>query len=200
MLFRQAEPEEFDRVMRIIEDGRAALADLGIDQWQGGSPNERMVRKDMEAGCTMVAVLESQDCEGLPSGSPLSAGLVVGTLAFIDSGEPDYSRMMSGEWIAPSPNSEAEARESGIGVGYATLHRLAVSADAKRRGVASFMVRASMQLARERGLKSVRADTHEGNIPMQRTFESCGMTRCCEIELSNENEPTRKRIGYEIVL
>lgn len=195
MLFRQATPEEFDRVMEIIEDGRAALADLGIDQWQNGSPNADMVRNDMKAGCTMVVVLEAGDADGV-----LRAGDIVGTLAFVDSGEPDYGRMLSGAWVVPSPNSADEACETGTAVSYATLHRVAVAANAKRRGVARFMVRASMELAEDRGLKSVRADTHEGNIPMQRTFERCGMTRCCEIELSNERELTRKRIGYEIAL
>lgn len=197
MIFRQATLDDFDTVMAIIEDGRAALAKLGIDQWQGGSPNARMVREDMTQGCTMVAVLEEQDC---PPDGALAPGTIAGTLAFVDSGEPDYSRITSGAWLTGSPNSPEESRAARIAPTYATLHRLATSANATHRGVASFMVHASMDLARERGLKSVRADTHEGNEPMQHTFEKCGMTRCCEIELSSPTEPTKKRIGYEIVL
>lgn len=197
MIFRQATLDDFDTVMAIIEDGRAALAKLGIDQWQGGSPNARMVREDMAQGCTMVAVLEEQDC---PPDGAFAPGTIAGTLAFVDSGEPDYSRITSGAWLTGSPNSPEESQAARIAPTYATLHRLATSANATRRGVASFMVHASMDLARERGLKSVRADTHEGNEPMQHTFEKCGMTRCCEIELSSPTEPTKKRIGYEIVL
>lgn len=154
----------------------------------------------------MVAELEAQDCEmapgveGAANEAELRPGDIVGTLAFVDSGEPDYSRVTGGAWIVASPNSPEEAAVASAPVSYATLHRLAVSAQAKRRGVASFMVLASMNLARDRGLRSVRADTHEGNIPMQRTFEKCGMDRCCEIELSSLTEPTRKRIGYEVAL
>ena len=197
MIFRQATLDDFDAVMAIIEDGRAALAKLGIDQWQGGSPNTQMIREDIARGCTMVAVLEKQDC---PPDSTPAPGAIVGTLAFVDSGEPDYSRVTSGAWLTDSPNSPEEAEAAGSAPTYATLHRLATSAQATRRGVASFMIRASVGLARERGLRSVRADTHEGNGPMQHTFEKCGMARCCEIELSSPTEPTKKRIGFEVVL
>ena len=62
------------------------------------------------------------------------------------------------------------------------------------------MVKRCIDDALIRGFRSVRADTHEGNIPMQRTFEKLGMKRCCEIEISNPLEATKKRVGYEIVL
>lgn len=205
MIFRQATDSDFDVVMEIIEDGRAALANLGIDQWQGESPNAAMIRNDMALGRTYVAVMEERDIEAsgidvADGAAPLKAGDIVGTLAYVATGESDYSRITCGAWLTDSPNSSEEAAAASIPVSYTTLHRVATSARATRRGVASFMLRASMELAREQGLKSVRADTHAGNGPMQHTFEKCGMTRCCEIELSDPGEPTKERIGYEIVV
>ncbi len=199
MIFRQAIPEDFAAVMAIIEDGRATLAKLGIDQWQGGSPNASMIRSDIAAGYTMVAVAEGDNAQRVGA-STFHEGEVVGTLAFVDTGEPDYDRVTCGSWLTTSPNSAEVAHATNQSVGYATLHRLAVSAKATRCGVASFMVRSAMTLAKTRGLASVRTDTHEGNGPMQRTFEKCGMKRCCEVELSNTLEPTKKRIGYEVLL
>lgn len=186
MIFRKAALTEFDEVMQVIEDGRTALANLGLDQWQNGSPSAEGIRANIEAGQTRVVVLD---------------GKIVGTLAFIDTGEPDYANILEGQWLNVSPNSEQEAQRLNQPVSYAVLHRVATAACATKQGVATFMIQKSCELARDKGLKSVRADTHRGNIPMQRTFEKCSMTRCCRVELSFEShEATKERIGYEILL
>lgn len=206
MLFRPATEMEFDDVMDIIEEGRAALKHLGIDQWQGGSPNEDLIRTDIVTGRTMVAV---QD------------GALLGTLAFFDTIEPDYARVISGRWLsdelaariavpssvtnagieADSPGSDGAMPTATFGpCTYATLHRVAVAAGTARRGVGTFMIQSSIELAALMGLKSVRADTHEGNIPMQRMLEHCGLRHCCDITITQPAEQTPRRLGYEIVL
>ncbi len=203
MIFRQATARDFEAVMGIIEDGRAALARLGLDQWQGGSPTENMIRDDIAAGHTCVVEYAEADAliDRQNDVCPLVPGTVVGTVAFVGAGEPDYSRVTSGSWLIDLPNTPEEIVAAGRSQAeYVTLHRLATSAAATRRGVASFIIESCLDRARIRGFRSVRADTHEGNIPMQRAFEKCGMTRCCEIEISSQLEPTKKRIGYEIVL
>lgn len=207
MLFRPATPQELHAVMSIIEDGRAALAALGIDQWQGGWPNEQIIREDIENGITYVAVLEQNDliCDGKAterpaSAHPASAALtpkrIVGTLAFCDQGDPDYDRVIAGAWLTQSPNTP----QPNHPVQYAAIHRLAVAACATRQGVASFMLRSACTLAQERGLVSVRVDTHAGNDPMKHILEACGLIRCCEVNLATTIEPTKNRIGYEILL
>lgn len=207
MIFRRATLDDLDEVARVIEEGRAALAALGLDQWQNGSPTRDELRSNIQTQITYVAVIDENDAvpsgvkDSLESIVPLEPGSIVGTLAFIDVGEPNYADPEVGAWLNDSPSTSEEAKETGRPVSFAVLHRVATSAAAVRRGVASFMLQQSAQLARERGLKSLRADTHEGNTPMQRTFEKFGMTRCCEIELRfNSNELTRKRIGYEVIL
>lgn len=202
MIFRPAMAHEFDGVMSIIEDGRASLARLGIDQWQGGSPNESMVRDDIAAGRTMVAVDES--------------GKLLGTLAFVSTVEPDYSNITWGGWLLDclrEPegsastadtvfNSEKAASPTSLSdvCDYVTLHRVAVAADATGAGVGRFMIQSSKEKAASLGMKSMRVDTHEGNIPMQRLLESCGLTHCCNVDISLPEEQTRKRLGYEIIL
>lgn len=187
MIFRQAQAADVDAVMGVIEDGRTALANLGLDQWQGAEPSRATVASDIAKGLSYL-VADDADKQ------------VLATVCFWDCGEPDYDRLISGAWLADLPNSQEAAQESGAPITYVALHRLATSSTARRKGVASFMIRSCFDLAREKGLVSVRADTHAGNIPMQRTFEKMGMTRCCEVQITNPTEATKLRIGYEVVL
>lgn len=187
MIFRQARAADLDAVMAVIEDGRSALADLGLDQWQGSEPSRKTLVSDIANGCNYLVADDADET-------------VLATVCFWDCGEPDYDRVVSGAWLTDSPNSPEAARKSGAPITYVALHRLASSAASRRKGVASFMIRSCFDLARKRGLASVRADTHAGNIPMQRTFEKLGMTRCCEVHITNPTEATKLRIGYEIAL
>lgn len=200
MIIRPATFDDLSAVLSIIDDGKAALAALGLDQWQGGNPSRERVEADIEAGYTRVAVDEE-------------TGAILGTTAFCDCGEPDYDNVVDGAWLTESPNGVGEDAGEDAGKGaaegagdcqnpvrYIALHRVAVAANARRRGVASFLVTSGIEEARSRGFASVRVDTHERNIPMQSTFTKCGMTRCCEIRLTNPLESNKKRIGFEIVL
>ena len=55
MDFRKTKVDEIDRVMEILLDGKAALASLGIDQWQGeGYPARDIVAGDVEDGVSYV--------------------------------------------------------------------------------------------------------------------------------------------------
>lgn len=181
MLFRQATAEDLDAVMAIIENGRSSLASQGLDQWQGGSPTVEMISADIEAGHTHVVVDEDGTC--------------LGTIALIDTGDPDFDRVTSGAWLTESANSPEDGE-----VRYLTIHRLATAKAAVRKGVATFMIERSYEMAREKGFASVRVDTHEGNVPMQSAFEKNGMAYCCDIDITNPLEPTKKRVSYEFVL
>lgn len=178
MRFRQATNSDFDTIMSLIDDGRKALFRLGIDQWQSNQPNAHMIQEDIDAKRAMVA---EED------------GVVVGCLAFCNGGDPNYKVTREGPWLLDQTNDLQPQKP------YATLHRIAVAASAARKGIASFMIKNSFDLAKELGLSSVRAFTHEGNIPMQRAFEKCGMTHCCDVDIVTD-EPTNKRFAYEILI
>ena len=187
MIFRQAKTADLDAVMAVIEDGRTTLANLGLDQWQGSEPSRETIASDISNGFSYLVADDADET-------------VLATVCFWDCGEPDYDRVISGAWLTDSPNSQEAARGSGAPITYAALHRLASCAASRRKGVASFMIRSCFDLACKKGLASVRADTHAGNVPMQRTFEKLGMTRCCEVLISNPTEATKLRIGYEMAL
>lgn len=180
--------DDLDAVLGLIADGQAALAGLGIDQWQNGYPPREMIEQDIAGGHTWLAVADEAEADLVP-------GTVLGTMAYYAQGESDYDHVTEGAWLTDSANDAARGP-----VTYAVLHRLAVSAQARRRGVAHALLTDGIERARVQGMASVRVDTHEGNIPMQHGFEKCGFARCCAIEISFANEATNRRIGFELVL
>lgn len=182
MLFRPATLEDFDAIVAITTAGREYLAAQGLDQWQGGNPSPGRVRSDIEEGYDFLAVDDE-------TGEPL------GVVAFCGLAESDYANITSGAWLTEASNDPTQAPSS-----YAVLHRMAVASQAKRRGVASFLLGQCLNLARERGFASVRVDTHHGNIPMQTCFEKNGFTRCCDLLITSPIEPTKERVGFEAVL
>lgn len=201
MRIRQATKDNLEAVIGVIADGKAALAAQGLDQWQGGNPTPQTIEEDIAGGHTWVAVAEQSDtareapCSDMACASRLAPGAILGAIAYFEAGEADYDNVTEGAWLTDSAN-----RPEAGAVTYAVLHRLAVGARARRRGVASALLQAGVERARKRGLASVRVDTHEGNLPMQHGFEKCGFVRCCAIEITNPGEITKRRIGFELLL
>ena len=182
MQFRPANPADFDDILRITAAARAYLAAQGSDQWAGGNPTPERIREDIARGFDQLAVDEK-------------TGAVLGVVAAVDEPEADYDNLTSGAWLTEARNDPAQGPST-----YMVLHRMAVAPEARRRGVATFLLAECLKLARARGFASVRVDTHHKNTPMQGGFEKAGFTRCCELLITSPLEPTKERIGYAVVL
>ncbi len=182
MIFRAATMDDFDYVVSVIEDGRKTLAAQGSDQWQGKDPTPERIREDIRQGFTRVATDDF--------------GTVLGTLALIGTGEPEYDHQIEGLWLT---DDAANVIESGD-ASYMVMHRIAVSTAATRRGVATFLVSNSAEEARSRGFASLRGDTHRLNKGMQHTFEKCGMVQCCTIDMQSIDSGEKLRLGFELIL
>ena len=165
MIFRPATSEEVEAIWSVVEDGRASLAGIGIDQWQGLHPIHEDVERDLASGKTRVAVDDD--------------GKILGTLVIQDTGELDYGNVTAGAWLTPASN------DPELPTSYTTLHRVAIAADAKRHGVGTFMYQEAIKESKERGFASVRVDTHAGNLPMQGLLLKTGFAPCCDIELES---------------
>lgn len=175
---RKATDADADTVLAILQDGVRAIAELGIEQWQHGYPNREAVDID-------IAARQSWICEDAESGAPL------GTLALSFGYEADYNSPTE-RWLTPE-NPDAPA--------YAVIHRTAVSRAAARRGVMSFLFAGAEREARAAGRKSVRVDTHPGNVRMRALCEKLGYTLCGEHLLTpHGDEVDRVRLGYEKLL
>lgn len=159
--------------MDILADGRRSLADLGIDQWQGGYPHRGIIEDDIARGESIIAIDE---------GAPIATAM----MACRD--ELDYRTITDGAWLTESlPDDPC----------YIVVHRVAVVCERKHNGVGAYILEYAADMARSSGCASVRIDTHPGNIPMQRLLEKNGFTQCGIIRISHAEGATPERLAYE---
>ena len=84
---------------------------------------------------------------------------------------------------------------------YAILHWATVAADARRRGVGSFILGEADRIARVGGARSICGDTFPENTPMRQAALQHGYTECGTLRIGVPvMEPDRERIAYEKLL
>lgn len=176
LTMRRARPDEAGRVMEIIDDGKRAIALLGIEQWQFGYPNLEGITQDIANGFCYVA----EDAEGA----------LLGTLALCGGPDPEYSQADL-PWLT-------HRADDGT-VPYLAIHRCASAAEAAHRGVATFMFTQAEAIAREQGGLSLRIDTHPKNIRMRSFLPKLGYGEIGGFELKTKHngETDLYRIAYE---
>ena len=174
MHIRPSHVADIDRIMEILADGRRALGELGIDQWQKGYPHRSIVEKDVANGESYV-VVDADD-------------RAVGTAMMSPAGEPDYDIIYDGEWLIDAPSEEPH---------YLVVHRVATAAEYTGRGIASALLAKAEELAAVMGKESVRIDTHPGNVPMRRMVQKNGFHKCGTITISHAEDGIPERIAYE---
>lgn len=170
MEFIKATIEHIDRMCEITDQAKRQLKNLGLDQWQKGYPSREVWSEDIQNGCTYLTVEE---------------GEILGMFAFQTTLDPSY-QVIDGQWLTDGE--------------YASMHRVCVSDGCRGKGVAGKMFAYGFGLAQKAGFRSVRIDTHPGNLPMQRALEKAGFTACGKIRLVGGCEDGDLRIGFEKVL
>ena len=166
MIFEKTDWKDLDAVAEMVLQARARIGMLGIDQWQKTFPSREVLADDITRGRSYVAKDED--------------GSLCATFAVIDDGEPTYDKIYDGAWQTS-------------GDGYLAVHRVAVSSQKLRRGVAGEALRFVEEMAQNMGRKSVRVDTHIGNTPMRGMLERNGYVHCGSIYLENGDH----RVAYE---
>lgn len=170
MELRRAVAGDAAEIMPVIEDAKKYLAANGVDQWQDGFPERRDIEEDIATGNAFVF------CEN---------GSVEAFVLFGEGPEPAYGGIYDGHWLTEGDN-------------YGVIHRTAVSARRRGRGISDAMFGLCERLSRERGFGSLRLDTHEDNRVMRHIAEKNGFTYCGKMYLGpGELLP---RIGYEKLL
>ncbi len=170
MQLRPASPGDTPLIMPLMEQAKAQMRREGSNQWDETYPVASDIDRDIAQGNGYV--LTHPD-----TGEILCYGAIVFT------GEPTYAVIRDGAWLSDGP--------------YVVVHRLAVADSAKGRGVATRFMQLAEDMARERGVKSFRADTKYDNVRLHRIFDRLGMTYCGIITLAREGQ-TRK--AFEKVL
>lgn len=156
-------------IMKIIADAQRYLASLNIDQWQDGYPDEEQILLDIKNSDSYVVLND--------------AGKIIGTTVFTTSTEPTYAEI-EGEWLTSNDAI------------YGVIHRLAVDDDYRKLGLAKFVFKYCESELKNKGVNSMRIDTHRDNKGMQSLLTKIGYQYCGIIILTSGAE----RLAYEKIL
>ncbi|WP_160673473.1 GNAT family N-acetyltransferase [Clostridium sp. C8-1-8] len=167
MIFRRTVEADIGSIMTIINQAQIYFKENGIDQWQDGYPNPEVIRNDITNGYSYVLIKGSN---------------IVGTAAISFDGESTYDNIYEGQWL--SSNS------------FAVIHRIAVDNEYKGLGLSSVIIENVEKLSVDRGVHSIKVDTHEHNLSMQKLLKKSGFQYCGIIYLEDKN----KRVAFEKVI
>lgn len=162
--FRRAVELDMNSIMNIIKQAQNYFKEQGIDQWQNNYPNLETVGKDISNKNGYVLLKDN---------------IVIGTAAVFFDGEKTYEHIYNGSWIS---NNE-----------YAVIHRMAIDSRYKGLGLATLFIENIAEICFNKGIHSIRVDTHEENISMQKLLQKNNFEYCGEIYL----EDGSKRIAFE---
>lgn len=145
---RLACEDEVPLCMEFIDDARAHQREQGFMQWTDTSPNIGHVVDDIK----------------YKRGYFLTFGdKPLGYLCLSFDGEPVYGGL-EGKWLSDSE--------------YAVIHRLAFGKAARGKGASRDVFRLAEEICIDRGVHSLRIDTHENNKKMRHIIEREGFTYC----------------------
>lgn len=167
MEFRQAKISDLDQIVEIIELSKKYLKETKVDQWQDGYPAKEDLRRDIESGSSYVLTNKDE---------------IVATTVISLDGESTYNSIFNGEWIT---NED-----------YIVMHRVAVHDKYKGKGIFKELIKEAEVLALNKGISSIKIDTHRDNISMQRAIVKNDFKKCGIIYLEDGSE----RIAFEKVL
>lgn len=167
MKFRKSNKTDINNIMNIIRDAQVYFKAQGINQWQNDYPNVETINNDIENNHSYVLLKDDN---------------VVATAAVSFDGEKTYDSIYEGQWI-----SENE---------YAVIHRIAVDSNYKGLGLSSQIIKNVEELCFEKGVHSIKVDTHEENLSMQKLLKKNEFQYCGIIYL----EDGSKRIAFEKTL
>ena len=156
-------------IMEIIADGRASLKAQGSPQWQDGyGPDEDQMTKDVTNKFCWVAIMEDS---------------IVAVASLVEGIDPVYTAIC-GRWLTVDRKD------------YVSIHRVAVSKNFAKKGIAKKFLAALINNAEKKGFKDIRIDTYPENFPMIKTINALGFSYCGQVEFPI---PSGLRNAYQLV-
>lgn len=167
MEFQKAKISNLTEIMDIIGQAQEYLRLAGIDQWQNGYPNQEIIRNDIEQGNSYVLIENDR---------------ILATACLEFAEDPNYQSIYEGTWLTNGA--------------YGAIHRIAVATDYKGGGLSAKMIKGMQKLCQEKGVFSLKVDTHDANKAMQRMLTKNDFEYCGIIYLADGSP----RIAFEKVL
>ncbi len=170
MKLRLSTFEDIPRIVEIIDDAKALLKSLQIDQWQNGYPNAEQIENDIKNTESYVVINDENQ--------------IMATTMFTTRPEPTYKKVIDGSWIIDE------------NLPYGVIHRLAMAKEFRGLGIAKFVFEELHQKLEQKDIKSLKIDTHEQNLGMQSLIKKMGYQYCGIIYTSYN----AKRLAFEKVI
>lgn len=166
MQFRTSTESDIAAILDIIRQAQEFFRSQGIDQWQNGYPNHEVIMQDIKNKESYV--LEED-------------GKILATSMVTFKNQDAYDEIKGGNWLS-----------SGA---YTTIHRIAVDNHYKGHGLATRIIEYIEELCLSNHIYSIKVDTHEQNIPMQKLLKKEGFVYCGIVALSDGD-----RVAFEKLL
>lgn len=168
MNFRKAKKAEASHIMNIIKQAQTYLKEQKINQWQDGYPNIEVINKDIDSENNYVLLKEEK--------------IIASAVVSLEE-ESSYANIYEGKWL--TTNSK-----------YVVIHRLAVDNNYKGLGISSKIIKNIEELSLKKGINSIKIDTHEDNMSMQKLLKKNEFKYCGVIYLQDGS----KRLAFEKIL
>lgn len=167
---RRATTDDAATITAMIDAAKELLSHDGVDQWQDGYPDAAAIRDDIAHGRSYLMEAD---------------GAATATAAMLDVPDPNYGHLLEGKWTCPEEP-------------YVTLHRVAVHPAWHGRGQGARLFDLMIGLARSRGFRQIRIDTHPDNRRMRRLISAFGF-RYAGVAFMRGNVDDR-RLAYQLFL
>lgn len=167
MKFSKAVEKDANSIMNIIKQAQDYFKEKGINQWQDNYPNAETVKNDIRNRNGYVLLRDNN---------------VVGTAVVSFDGEKNYESIYNGEWASSGE--------------YAVIHRIAIDESYKGIGLSFVIIKNIEKICLNKGVYSIKIDTHKENVSMQRMLLKNGFQYCGIIYLDDKS----KRLAFEKTL
>lgn len=169
-MIRLAKLQDLNQIMDIVNDAVLLLKENKVNQWQNGYPNKDIITNDIKLNNLYVYEVDK----------------VLGFAYISSDKEPSYEKIDEGSWLNDGD--------------YIVVHRIAVKKEYLNKGIASSLMNEAIKIARSKGIKSIRVDTHRDNITMNNFLLKNGFTNCGKIILVNYLDSDKLRTAYELLI
>lgn len=167
MKLRKSTESDVKDIMNLIHQAQAYFAEQGIPQWRNNYPNKKVIENDIKNNYSHVVTDNNK---------------IVATAAISFDGEITYDKIYNGNWLSNAK--------------YAVVHRIAVDNNFKGQNISSIILKHVEKSCLENGVHSIKIDTHEKNISMQKMLKKNGFQYCGTIFILDGSE----RLAFEKLL
>ncbi len=144
----QATFKDLPQIMNIIKQVQTLLRNNGIDQWQNGYPNAKIIQNDILQNKSFIVVANNVICA---------------TVMISLDPEPTY-RIIEGKW---------QTHQS-----YVVVHRMAVEKSYHGKKIAEYIFKEVESICLSHKISSIRVDTHPDNRTMQHILAKINFVYC----------------------